>query len=631
MRYMNHNLNKSMKFVIVLLLILIAACSPDSKETETNNSTKEISINSFNCQSDPLSNSCRDIGILSIDYSTSHNEDLEQVTGIIKSAELGLTSDMMTVDGKIQVALLNFSGATDVIVTLYAQYNDSSSISVSENIGIITVNSAPTCASPSLIQNFILNDNNGSTELIDIETCSDPESDQITLSNQQINTSVSGEYTNTIDISDEFGLTTHYIITGNIERPNLTLSEFTKQIIENPTSVGASSCFKPINQVFDETVVCDFVDEWHGFQYGSAYDTSQFSNIARTDSAQGFTNLSLNKSLSEIVAGFSFSYLPDNQAVAIPGNSTVAITATIERDPNGNFINSNISGSFNLQGFATENSHIHCENNTYILPVSYSSNTRSSHHTIDEEFIKNIAQTQRISNCISTNNSGFQTVLEGQIDIVVSDITNQNPVVNSVVGLTQGFEGIRTITANVTDSDSNLSMVKLRYRAAGSNNAWIEIDLLQQNFTNNFIASLTFDYLSNLNENGTIEFQVIAQDSFGGQGKSTLSSTLFFANENTAQTIIEDEISQDPNKLLTCVDCTFTTPDSGRVMGSVIGPFDALFRDPSLANHVYEYNGEKRSASSMTTLETSVSGTNYAFHEIPIGTVSQIRTNIQNN
>lgn len=632
MQYMNQNLGKAMKFSHFLLLILIAACSPDSKERETekNSSTKVLSINSFNCQSDPISNNCRDIATLSVNYNASDNGDLDKITGTITSADLGMSQNMLLVDGNMQVALLRFSGATDVVITLTAEYGDSSEITATENIGEITINSAPTCTSPSLIQNFALNDNDGSIELIDIATCSDPESDQIALSNHLLNTSEFGDYSKTLNITDEFGLTTPYVITGNIERPNLTLSEFTNQIIEDPSSVGASVCFAPINQIFDETVVCDFIDEWHGFQYGSTQDTSLFSNIAPIDSAQGFTNFPVGKSLNEIVADFSAPYLPDNQVVTNPGNSTLAITATVERDPNGNYRNSNISGGFNLQGSATENTHIYCDNQTYLLPVSTISNTRSSHHTIDQTFIESIAIgniTQRISNCVATNNSGLNTLLEGEIEIVVTDLTNQNPVIVSVDGVTQGFEGIRTVVANVTDADDNLSTVKLRYRAAGSNNAWTESSLTQVNSTNNYTATLTFDYTSNLNESGTIEYQVIAQDSYGGQGMSTLTNTLFFANEITAQKIIKDEITLATNKFPTCFDCTFSNPATG----SSVGPFDGLFSDQLSANHAYEYNGEQRSVANMAILENSVNGTSYDFHEIPLGSVSQIRADIQNN
>ena len=627
MQQINHSLGKAIKLCNVLLLMLIAACNSDDTESNVKIQIPTLSIDSFNCQSDPVSNNCRDIGLLSVEFNVSGDSGVNQVTGVITSAELGLSQNMLLVDSKMQIALMSFSGANDVIMTLSLINSESSLTTAVESIGVITVNTAPTCITPLLIQNFELNENAGSAELIDITACSDPESDQIVLSNHLLNTTEFGDYSQTLSVVDEFGLTSNYIITGNVARPNLTQSEFTSQIINDPASVGASSCFEPINQIFDETVVCDFGDEWHGLQYGSTLNSSQFSNIAPTDSAQGFTNVPVGPSLEEILENFTAPYLPDNQVVVIPGDSTVAIVATIERQPNGNFTNSNISGGFNLQGSATENTHIYCENQTYILPFGSISNTRSSHHTIDQRFIENIAKTQKISDCVATNNSGIQTVLEGEIDIVVTDLTNQNPIVVSTAGMTQGFEGNRTVVANVTDADGNLATVKLRYRIADSNNAWTESSLIQLNSSNNYTATLAFDYGSNLDENGTIEYQVIALDSFGGQGTSILTNTVFFANESTAQNTIEDEISLDPNKFPTCFDCTFSDP----VTGSLLGPIDGLYRNQLSENYAYEYNGEQRSVTSMENLANSVSGTGYDFHEIPSGTVSQIRADIENN
>jgi len=612
----------------ILVLSTLFGCNSDSSTDSNINKVPIISIQNFTCLSESQTNVCRDVGTLVVEFKVRDSDNnIATVQGEISSKSLGVTQNMDLVDGKLQVNLLNFSGIDDL--ELKVTVSDElmlSSFDVS-SIGTVSANLSPTCNKPTLDQNFDYNANGGSVALIDISSCSDSESDQIILLNNILDTKISGNYTQTITVVDKFGSSTDYLISGNVAPANLTTAEFINQLIASPNAVGADSCFLPINRVFDEVVICDFSGEWHGFQYQSNQNTSSFANIALVDSAQGFHNFLAASTLTEIVSGYNPNSLPDNQVVLNPVNESIAITATIDREPNGNFINSIISGKFSLQGAATENSTVSCENQSYILPVNITSGSRSSFHSIDQLFVENIAQTLRISNCIATNASGIQTPLEGDIDIVVNDISNQNPQINSVTGITQGFEGVRTVVADITDPDGNLSMVSLRYRIAASNAEWVEIPLVQQAATNLYSASVTFDYITNLDEVGRIEYQIAALDSFGGQTLSALTNTQFFANEATAQSIINNEINLDANKTASCFDCNYVDPASG----ATIGPFDALYIDTSQVNHAYEYNGENRTAAEMANLAASVAGTIYNFHEIPIGTISQIRTDIQNN
>jgi len=406
---------------------------------------------------------------------------------------------------------------------------------------------------------------------------------------------------------------------------NLTAQEFSSQLQADPSSVGADSCFDPINLAFDEVVVCDFNNEWIGFQYGSNVDTSGFDNTALAQTAQGFVNLIPNISLVSIVSGFVKTDLPDNYVplVMLIGPSDVVINASIQQDFNGNFSNFILSpDGFILEGDATENSVISCENGSVTLPVNQSTGVRESTHTINQLFVEQLGQTTVIAGCVVTNTNGLSTTAEGSIEVTYINVANQAPQINSLTGIVEGFEGVRTISANVTDFDDNIASVVFRFRNQSSTEVWNETTLINIVGTDDFSANVTFSYNSNVDNAGLSEYQVIAIDSEGAQDQSVLSSVLSYANESTAQSTIESELNADINKSILCVDCTLLT--------GTLGPFDAVY-DIVQSRFIYEYNGEQRSAADMQLLEDSLAGTGISFLEIPLGSVNSIITFIQNN
>jgi hypothetical protein len=424
---------------------------------------------------------------------------------------------------------------------------------------------------------------------------------------------------------------------------NLNTQEVAEQLKATP--VIFDSCQDPIVQQFDESVVCDLNNERLGIQYNSSVDTSSFTNVAQAGAAQGFIKLPKGTNLADMLSGVSLPLVKDNQVSATPGTPGVEITASADRDLAGNYSNVVIEGGFNLEGNGTENTTISCENGTYMLPQTSSSSTgtRSSTHSLDQAFVENVGQTTSISNCKATNANGLITNLEGTIAITINDAINNNPTLSNLsftpysINGVSGFEGDATISVDAVDPDANVgddvTTVELRYRTAGSNDAWTQVPLTKQTGTHTWTASVPFGYINNsdstdgdnLTDDGTIEYQIVANDNYGGVGTSSLETQLFFANEATADEIIQQEVDADPNKISVCYNCT------GTINGNVVGPFDALlFSLGAGANTAYEYNGEGRTSQEMNDLKTSYEVGSNIFYEIPQGSISSIRTNIQN-
>ncbi len=612
----------------VLSLTFITACGSDDTVQESSNQPPTIRILNTSCSTSLIDNTCRDIGLLIINL-TANDQDNESLTisGNISSASLSESRNISAEADYWQVDLNGFGGVSDLILTVTATDPSGATGRSEINVGVIDENQPPVCSDISPVQDYI-NDQPASTiELIDPSRCEDPELDQFELLNNTLDITLDGDYSQTVTVIDDYAAQTSYNFSGTISPRDLTVDEVSSELIRSPDAIGATDCFTPINPIYDEIVVCDFAGEWLGIQYDSLIDTSGFDNVAPASSAQGFSNLPSGTSLIEILQGYSRPSLPDNQVVNNPGSNDIAITATIDRDPTGGYSNFNLSASsFNLEGASSENSIISCENGTYSLPVSQVTGTRGSSHTIDQNFVETIGSSIRISNCIATNQNGLTTLLEGDIDITVNQVTNNNPIINSFSGISSGFEGVRTIIANVTDVDSNLDRVTLRYRIAGSIAAWTEVQLPNIATTDNFQNTVSFAYQSNLDDSGLIEYQLLADDTLGGRATSAVSSVSFNAIEATAQAIIEDEVTNDPLKIVNCFDCTILD-----ATGNVLGPFDAVFADASGNNQVYEYNGEGRSAADMTNIANSLTMNGYSFYEIPISTVAVMRANIQAN
>jgi hypothetical protein len=540
---------------------------------------------------------------------------------------LSLSREISAVGDYWQVELDGFGGASDLVLSVTVTDPALATVSRQIQLGPVDKNEPPICENITPVQDFINSESGDSIALIDINNCQDPEADQFSLQDNLLDITMDGDYQQTVLAIDQYGAQSQYTFSGTITPRDLTGEQFAAALIDNPSAIAADSCFEPVNRLYDELVICDYSGDWLGIQYNSTVDTSGFSNVALSGSAQGFINLSPGNSLDTILGSFSRPPLPNNQAVSNPGRSDIVITASIDRDPLGVFSNFSLSATgFVLEGSATESSQVSCDGGRYILPVSAISGERSSIHTINRDFVETIAVSTRITDCVATNLANQQTLLEGDIDIAVNQLSNENPVINSVSGINPGFEGSRTVVAEVTDVDNNIDTVSLRYRGAGTLDAWTEVSLVNAVLVDQYQAVINFNYQTNLAESGSIEYQVVASDSFGGQATSNLLTVIFDANEITAQAIIEEEITADPLKIEVCFDCTFID-----ATGNLLGPFDALFNDAGGNNYVYEYNAEGRTATEMTALANSLAIIGYSFYEIPISPIVDLRTNIRAN
>jgi len=211
-------------------------------------------------------------------------------------------------------------------------------------------------------------------------------------------------------------------------------------------------------------------------------------------------------------------------------------------------------------------------------------------------------------------------------DRLFTDDFETQPVTN-IIGLEEGFESTRTVTANICDNDGKgIDSVIIRYqsvdapasqRALGKYKAsensksgsegirgtggWVEVPLAPQagGASGNgqcegyeTTSMLPLEYGLALDDNGLIdwEFQInYLNGDVGFYPEGSVNRTKYWANEDTAQATIEDVLNNDSNAVNFCYNCTIN------INGNSVGPYDAvglLF----ISDHGYaiEYNGEER-------------------------------------
>jgi len=221
-------------------------------------------------------------------------------------------------------------------------------------------------------------------------------------------------------------------------------------------------------------------------------------------------------------------------------------------------------------------------------------------------------------------------------DRLFTDDFETQPVTN-IIGLEEGFESTRTVTANICDNDGKgIDSVIIRYqsvdapasqRALGKYKAsensksgsegirgtggWVEVPLAPQagGASGNgqcegyeTTSLLPLEYGLALDDNGLIDWEFQINYSNGDVGfypEGELGRTKYWANEDTAQATIEDVLNSDPNVFVACYDCPATLNDGTEVTYDASGNFLDINQ-----NFAIEYNGENRSSEILQQMES---------------------------
>ena len=250
-------------------------------------------------------------------------------------------------------------------------------------------------------------------------------------------------------------------------------------------------------------------------------------------------------------------------------------------------------------------------------------------------------------------------------DRLFTDDFETQPVTN-IIGLEEGFESTRTVTANICDNDGKgIDSVIIRYqsvdapasqRALGKYKAsensksgsegirgtggWVEVPLAPQagGASGNgqcegyeTTSLLPLEYGLALDDNGLIdwEFQVNYSDgTVDFHPESSPQRGKYWANEDTAQATIEDVLNNDPNVVPFCYDCNINLNDEEE------GPYDSNYALMNVNNDFIaaEYNGEGYSQGRIDELRDfyhDPSNGSY-FYEILKGSLEDIRDNLNN-
>lgn len=161
------------------------------------------------------------------------------------------------------------------------------------------------------------------------------------------------------------------------------------------------------------------------------------------------------------------------------------------------------------------------------------------------------------------------------------------PVITQIQGLEDGYEGSYEVISHVVDADSDLETVTLRY-CVDRETECSEVPM-EPIGDNSYRAVLNLTYDSNLKDHGLVKSEIVAVDSRGevGTTRTGLKEVMMWANESTAQTIMNNEFSNNPDLWYVCDDCT-------RIHDGVsYGPFDVNYADTrNVVQVVVDYIGE---------------------------------------
>src|SRR6056297_572734 len=249
-------------------------------------------------------------------------------------------------------------------------------------------------------------------------------------------------------------------------------------------------------------------------------------------------------------------------------------------------------------------------------------------------------------------------------DSFFTDDFETQPVTN-IIGLEEGFESTRTVTANICDNDGKgIDSVIIRYqsvdapasqralgkyKASGNSKSgnegirgtggWVEVPLAPQAGGASGIGQcegyettsmLPLEYGLALDDNGLIDWEFQINYSNGDVGfypEGTVNRTKYWANEGTAQATIEDVLNNDSRVSVDCYECPVTLPSGTDVEYDAIG-----FFVNGEGNFALQYRSElpENVVSEMRDYYESF-GANDTFYIIENSSIEEIRNSIDSN
>ena len=249
-------------------------------------------------------------------------------------------------------------------------------------------------------------------------------------------------------------------------------------------------------------------------------------------------------------------------------------------------------------------------------------------------------------------------------DRLFTDDFETQPVTN-IIGLEEGFESTRTVTANICDNDGKgIDSVIIRYqsvdapasqralgkyKASGNSKSgnegirgtggWVEVPLAPQagGASGNgqcegyeTTSLLPLEYGLALDDNGLIdwEFQInYLNGDVGFYPEGSVNRTKYWANEDTAQATIEDVLNNDSRVLIDCYNCPATLPSGTDVEYDAIGFFVNGNGDFAIQ---YKYGLTENTISEMRNYFKSF-GPNTTLYSIENSSINDIKDSIDSN
>ncbi|AKS43058.1 hypothetical protein [Wenzhouxiangella marina] len=218
----------------------------------------------------------------------------------------------------------------------------------------------------------------------------------------------------------------------------------------------------------------------------------------------------------------------------------------------------------------------------------------------------------------------------------------ESRIVTNIIGLSEGFEGTRVVTARICDREKlGIASVTLSYRPVATTQAmqfepnsdppitqgavsWVDVSMqpiavasgLCQDYESS--VEIPLEYGLALNDSGRIEWEFTIEFQSGDSEvypQIEPGRTLFWATEETAQQVIELALGTDDNAFVACYDCEYNTLQ-----------YDAIgFFFGNGQNFAIEYNGESRSSDEIEQMEDNYEdASSKTFFLLELGSVSEL-------